>query len=147
MNPVAAVQNHSFCGLILRFFGPWERAFQDRTFNRAFKQSCLLHSLVAYCHLFSPGHSAIFAALELSLLPQDFSVVGYATDAVKGDELRLIIRFYLHSALLQAEDAVSLDSRSVAWSAPIDILHAGSVKIELRVVAEAQQDGATGSHL
>jgi hypothetical protein len=97
--------------------------------------------------IFLPGTITIFAALELSFLPQNFSVVGYAADAVKWDELRLIIRFYLHSSLLQAEDAVSLNNRSVVWSTPIDILYASSVELKLRVVAEAQQKGVTGSHL
>jgi len=56
---------------------------------------------------------------------------------VKGYELRLLLRFYLHSALLQAEDAISLDGGPVAWSASVNILYAGSVELELGIVAEA----------
>ena len=82
----------------------------------------------------------------VDLLPHNCTVISDAPDAVEGYELNLIHPFYLHPALLQADDFVTPDSGPVARSAPIDKFHLGSAKIEIWIMSQTQEKGVTGSH-
>jgi len=74
--------------------------------------------------------------LLIALLPHNRPVVSDASDAMGGDELRLHLRFYLHPALLQADDFVPPDSRPIARSAPIDKFHHRFAEIKLGIMPQ-----------
>jgi hypothetical protein len=84
--------------------------------------------------------------LAVASLPHNHPFVSDAPDAVEGDELCLIMPFYLHPALVQADNFVSLDSGPVARSSPVNEFYLGSAKIELRIMQQTQEKGVTGSH-
>ncbi len=57
------------------------------------------------------------------------------------------IGFYLHAALLQLPDMVSLDHRSISGRSPVDILNACLAKVILGIMLEAKEKSVAGSHI
>jgi hypothetical protein len=55
-----------------------------------------------------------FGSRAFVLLPHGSSIVDYSADAMEGNELVHQIGFYLHPAMLQTKDLISLDKGSVA---------------------------------
>jgi len=80
------------------------------------------------------------------LLPHSLSFISDTPEAVEGYELGFILPFYLHPALLQADNFVPPDDRSIAWSASIDKLHLCFSEIKLGIMPQTQEKGVTGPH-
>ena len=74
-----------------------------------------------------------------ALLPHGSSFVDNSANAMEGDELVHQIGFYLHPAVLQTKDLISVDNGSVAWSTSIEILHTCATKFELWIMAQTKQ--------
>ena len=80
------------------------------------------------------------------LLPHSLFVISDAPDAMEGYEFGPILPFYLHPTLLQADDFVPPDSRSIARSASIDKFHLRFSEIKLGIMPQTQENGVTGYH-
>ena len=65
---------------------------------------------------------------------------------MEGDDFCLQLRLNFHPSGFKADDLISSHDRSVPRRTAIDILDAGPAELILRIVAEAQKEGAAGSH-
>ena len=82
----------------------------------------------------------------VAFVPYHRSLVGYAPDAVKGDEFDGPLCRNLHPPLLQLYDFVSRNLRAIAWSPPVNILHLSQVEVETGIVPQTQEMNSAGSH-
>ena len=80
------------------------------------------------------------------MCPHCFATIGYSANAVIWNERRSLLGLYLHAALLKLQYARSLNRRSIARSASVNILHARLAEVVLGIVAQPQENCMACSH-